>query len=583
MSTEPTSIKGSVTPPTSIDSENLGVGASSQANVTTGKRKATPQRLEIWSHFTKIINSEGSSKAKCNYCQKEFCCDVKRNGTGSLKYHIGACKKNPSNVVDTSQGQLVLPRKGVEGGEGHLSTWRFYQEACRKGLAQMIVIDELPFKFVESEGFKKFMFVACPRFHIPSRTTMTRDVYQLYLNERVKIKQLLKSSCSRVCLTTDTWTFLQRVNYLCITAHFIDNDWKLNKKILNFCPISSHKGESIGMVIEKCLLNWGIDKLFTITVDNVSSNDVAIGYLRKKFNPRGGLVQNGKYLHMRCMAHIVNLIVGEGLKEMNKSVERVRGAVRYVRQSPARLQKFKECVVVEKIECKKMLCLDVCTRWNSTYLMLDTAQNFERAFERFEEQDTNFRAELERGEGWPCVDDWANIRDLRDFLEHFYEVTLRISGTSYVTSNNFFDELSEIDILLRDAQLNSNVDFNVMAIKMKEKYDKYWGDIDKMNLLMFVACVLDRRQKLKYLEFALSEMSSSIKASEMMQKLKESLYELFDEYKPSLHSTCSQSSVPTHVSLDKPQQKMKRRMQALYKKRKLEICGEDKNMSWINI
>ncbi|KAG8493118.1 hypothetical protein CXB51_010630 [Gossypium anomalum] len=305
----------------------------------------------------------------------------------------------------------------------------------------------------------------------------------------------------------------------------------------------SHKGESIGMVIEKCLLNWGIDKLFTVTVDNASSNDVAIGYLRKKFNPRGGLVQNGKYLHMRCMAHIVNLIVVEGLKEMNKSVERVRGL------------------------------LDM---WNSTSLMLDTAQNFERAFERFEEQDTNFRAELERGEGWPSVDDWDNVRNLRDFLEHFYEVTLHISGTSYVTSNNFFNELSEIDILLRDAQLNSNVDFNVMAIKMKEKYDKYWGDIDKMNLLIFVACVLDPRQKLKYLEFALSEMSSSKKACEMMQKLKESLYELFDEYKPPLHSTCSQLSVPTHVSLGEPQQKMKRRMQALYKKRELEICGEDK-------
>ncbi|XP_052482956.1 putative AC transposase [Gossypium raimondii] len=476
MSIEPTSIEGSVTPPTLIDSENSGVGASSQTKGTTGKRKAT-QRSEVWSHFTKIINSEGASKAKCNYCQKEFCCDMKKNGTRSLKYHIGSCKKNPSNVVDNSQGQLVLPRKRFEGGEGNLSTWRFDQEACRKGLAQMIVIDELPFKFVESEGFKKFMFVASPRFHIPSRTTMTRDVYQLYLDERIKIKQLLRSSCSRVCLTTHTWTSLQRVNYLCITAHFIDNDWKFNKKILNFFPISSHKGESIGMVIEKCLLNWGIGKLFTVTVDNASSNDVAIGYLRKKFNPRGGLVQNGKYLHMRCMAHIVNFIVVEGLKEMNKSVERVRGL------------------------------LDM---WNSTYLMLDTAQNIERAFERFEEQDTNFRAELERGEGWPSVDDWDNVRNLRDFLEHFYEVILRISGTSYVT---------------------------VMAIKMKEKYDKYWGDIDKMNLLMFVACILDPRQKL---------------------------------------NTCSQLSVPTHVSLGEPQQKMKRRMQALYKKRELEICGEDK-------
>ncbi|XP_052477862.1 uncharacterized protein LOC105775253 isoform X2 [Gossypium raimondii] len=43
MSTEPTSIEGSVTPPTSIDSENSGVGASSQTKRTTGKRKIAPQ------------------------------------------------------------------------------------------------------------------------------------------------------------------------------------------------------------------------------------------------------------------------------------------------------------------------------------------------------------------------------------------------------------------------------------------------------------------------------------------------------------------------------------------------------------
>ena len=65
---------------------------------------------------------------------------------------------------------------------------------------------------------------------------------------------------------------------------------------------------------------------------------------------------------MRCVAHIVNLIVTDGLKEMNKSVARVRGAVRYVRQSPSRLKRFKECVEVENIKSKSLSCLDVCTR-----------------------------------------------------------------------------------------------------------------------------------------------------------------------------------------------------------------------------
>ncbi|MFQ6643763.1 hypothetical protein Gotur_017793 [Gossypium turneri] len=51
------------------------------------EKEVIPQRSEVWSHFTKIINSEGVSKAKYKYCEKKFCCDGK-NGTGSLKYHI---------------------------------------------------------------------------------------------------------------------------------------------------------------------------------------------------------------------------------------------------------------------------------------------------------------------------------------------------------------------------------------------------------------------------------------------------------------------------------------------------------------
>lgn len=66
---------------------------------------------------------------------------------------------------------------------------------------------------------------------------------------------------------------MQNLNYLCLTAHFIDNEWKLHKRILNFCLIKNHKGETIDRRIE---LSWGISKIFTLTVDNASSNDTAI-------------------------------------------------------------------------------------------------------------------------------------------------------------------------------------------------------------------------------------------------------------------------------------------------------------------
>jgi hypothetical protein len=39
-------------------------------------------------------------------------------------------------------------------------------------------------------------------------------------------------------------------------------------------------GETIGQIIENYLLEWGIDKLLTVTVDNASSNNVTISYLK---------------------------------------------------------------------------------------------------------------------------------------------------------------------------------------------------------------------------------------------------------------------------------------------------------------
>lgn len=187
------------------------------------------------------------------------------------------------------------------------------------------------------------------------------------------LKELLNSSNQRVCLTTDTWSSLQRINYMCLTAHYIDSDWKLNKKILNFCAITSHKGKDIGWEIEKCLKEWEIDRVFTITVDNASSNDSAISYLKDQMGDWENTILKCELMHMRCVAHIINLVVTDGLKEIGSSVMKIRAAVHYVRQSPARLKRFKECIEHENIKSKSLLCLDVATRWNSTYLMLESS------------------------------------------------------------------------------------------------------------------------------------------------------------------------------------------------------------------
>jgi hypothetical protein len=72
-------------------------------------------------------------------------------------------------------------------------------------------------------------------------------------------------------------------------------------------------GKTIGQVIENYLLEWGFDKFFTIIVHNASSNNVTILYLKNVMKDGSTNILSNAYLHVKCYAHIVNLIKCDGL------------------------------------------------------------------------------------------------------------------------------------------------------------------------------------------------------------------------------------------------------------------------------
>ncbi|XP_075083280.1 zinc finger BED domain-containing protein RICESLEEPER 2-like [Nicotiana tabacum] len=186
------------------------------------------------------------------------------------------------------------------------------------------------------------------------------------------------------------------------------------------------------------------------------------------------------------MAHIMNLVIQDGLKESSVSIEYVRHAVRYVRQSPARLKRFQECFDDEQLNCKKTLCLDVPTRWNSTYLMLQRAIEF--AFSHYASSEIGLRHYLEHSyievgipTGELLSSDWEN----------------KISGSRYVTPNIHFLEICAVAVYLKQLIANEDTVLSEMAKKMKEKFNKYWVDPGKMNKIIFILCILDPRYKLE--------------------------------------------------------------------------------------
>jgi hypothetical protein len=64
----------------------------------------------------------------------------------------------------------------------------------------------------------------------------------------------------------------------------------------------------------------------TVTLDNCTTNDNLMCSMQDKL-PLPSLMLDSKLLHIRCAAHIINLIVKDGITLMDKDIERVRDSV----------------------------------------------------------------------------------------------------------------------------------------------------------------------------------------------------------------------------------------------------------------
>ena len=513
-----------------------------QASQLEGKQESTnnsmdKERSEVWVHFKKQKNSEGklNGKAICVWCGKSYQA-LSSQGTSALWKHLRiVCKKFPykKDLVDafnkSNKSQKILNFQNASGSESSkLTCWNFDQEATRNALVRMIIKDELPFRFVEGDGFKEFVQLGVPQFKIPSRYTIARDCFSLYVEEKKKLRALLTSQCQRVSLTTDTWTSIQNMSYLCLTAHFIDSQWNMHKRILNFCVIKSHKGINIGNVIDTCMDEWGLTRVMCITVDNASSNDTAIQQLKKRLLKKNAFVMGGEAFHIRCFAHVLQLIVKDGVKFAHDSIEKVRAIVKYVKGSPQRLDLFKKCCELTNVNYKSSLQLDCPTRWNSTYLMLEVAINYQKAFERLEDIDSKFLIEF--GDELPNEHDWNNARNLTRFLKRFYDVTCKVSGSLYCTSNVYFPEIIKILKDLQTFERSNDSSLVEMGKKMREKFDKYWGALSKLNVMLFIAVVLDPRYKMNYLRVKYTTYYGENESQELVDRITKALKIMMDEY-----------------------------------------------------
>ena len=223
----------------------------------------------------------------------------------------------------------------------------------------------------------------------------------------------------------------------------------------------------------------------------------------------------------------------------------IRESVKYIKSSQARRENFEELAVQMGISLEKQPTLDIYIRWNSTYLMLQSAYQFKTVFDELGKQDKSFITA-------PTLAEWIRSKAVREFLKTFYDATNVLSGSSYPTANLYFHQLWKIKLAMDKEISNSDQDIVAMVKKMQKKFMQYWRIT---YLSVSVPVILDPRFKYSFVDFWLNQFFGE-DAVPKLGRIMRTLRKLFSEYsetnraelEPQIH--CAQGNIQKDDSFD---------------------------------
>ncbi|XP_069129208.1 E3 SUMO-protein ligase ZBED1-like [Argopecten irradians] len=165
-----------------------------------------------------------------------------------------------------------------------------------------------------------------------------------------------------VALTTYAWTSRATQNYNTITVHFLDN-WELKSFMLQTRVMyESHTAEHLSELLINAVNEWNLkrhDQMPSLTTDN--AKNIINAEQLAGFQP-----------HIGCITHTINLATQRGLKvpQLDRLLGRIRRVVTYFHKSNIAMAILNTKQTLLELPHLKLI-MDVSTRWNSTFNMLE--------------------------------------------------------------------------------------------------------------------------------------------------------------------------------------------------------------------
>ncbi|KAJ0827795.1 putative transcription factor/ chromatin remodeling BED-type(Zn) family [Helianthus annuus] len=443
---------------TSSAHDSVNVGEST--NETVIRVVPTKRNPEVWSHFDLCEMANGKRKARCHHCQGFYA----ETANSTLKQHIEKpfCK--------ALKQQHVSGQASMASDAANIFNYNF--NMVRDEMAKFVIQESLPFNHFDNQRYTKMVQRTLqPRYTHVSRATLRRDCLKLWKKAKLELISYFEKLETGVNLTSDVWSAPHGSpdSYICVTAHWIEPaTWQMMKRTILFKLFDyPHTGEAIYKVIDKCITTYKLEnKVFSISFDNASNNTSAVMRLKLKYNP----ICEGTFFHSRCVAHIINLAVQDGLKVIETQKEAFKRMLRSIFSNTQRHAKYiKTCKEAGRI------CLgpnwDVAHRWNSTCIMFEKAILQKESLIEFH----NLLASRGKCSAYHPLG-WETIENVTQVLQVFKTSTKTLSGVYYPTSSLVLHNLFKMCLKVNELSVRGRP-YCDMADTMKEKLRKYFKEL----------------------------------------------------------------------------------------------------------
>jgi len=456
---------------------------------------------EVWKHFDKVKDKEnGAVWAICKGCQKKYPGESTK-GTSNLHKHFKSCSK---------KGQRDAKQHTLPSDLG--ANFVFDQERSRLNFVRMIMKLGFPLDMVQNEFFKTFVCDLQPKFQLCSQDTVQADALSIYRQEKEKLMKYIDNLSSLFSITIDLQSYGDNKMSCCLTMHFIDDGWRMNKKILAF---RSTEHDYMNEAVKDVLVEWNIIKKVHFMFAEISPpNSQMTREFRSKLLSQFPHM-NGDSLCFSCYALTLELLARDGFYEIKDVLNKIRGCIEYVNATPINQDKFREATNHVKLQDMKAASHDDPTRWDTTFVMLMSALELREAFTQLEQVDFDFKVN-------PSAEEWRMAMIVCECLK----VIHKSLGSSSSSIDACFLHVCYIYKNLLSWEKSEHAYVCSMAKRMKVNLDRHWSE---WSFAFGILLVLDPRCKLKFVQYGFLLMYGS-DASKYLLEFRSKLTCMYNSY-----------------------------------------------------